>query len=113
MLGTARPCIAMALLLTEPSIKIVRGYTTNTGTMSSWTIKEGNGTETAKITNGETFTIEDGTGIQSELTSTTSGGTITITNTAPDQTVSLTGAGATTISGTYPNFTITLIEFLL
>ena len=59
------------------------GYTTNTGTMSSWIIKEGNGSETATVTNGETVTIEDGTGIQSELTSTSSGGTITITNTAP------------------------------
>ena len=83
------------------------GYTTNTGTMSSWIIKEGNGTETTTVTNGETLTIAQGTGIQSELTSTSSGGTLTITNTAPDQTVSLTGAGATSISGTYPNFTIT------
>ena len=83
------------------------GYTTNTGTMSSWKIKEGNGTETSTVTNGETLTIAQGTGIESELTSTSSGGTLTITNTAPDQTVSLTGAGATSISGTYPNFTIT------
>ena len=52
-----------------------------TGTMSSWILKEGNGTETATVTNGETVTIEDGTGIESELTSTSSGGTITITNT--------------------------------
>jgi len=71
------------------------GYTTNTGTMSSWIIKEGNGSETATVTNGETVTIEDGTGIQSELTSTSSGGTITITNTAPanDSTINV-NAGA-------------------
>lgn len=54
---------------------------TGTGSMSSWIIKEGNGTETATVTDGETVTIEDGTGIESELTSTSSGGTITITNT--------------------------------
>ena len=52
-----------------------------TGTMSSWIIKEGNGSETATVTNGETVTIAQGTGIQSEMTSTSSGGTITITNT--------------------------------
>jgi hypothetical protein len=51
------------------------------GTMSSWTIKEGNGTEETDVTNGETLTIAQGSGIQSELTSTTSGGTIEITNT--------------------------------
>ena len=49
--------------------------------MSSWTIKEGNGTESTAVTNGETLTIAQGSGIQSEMTSTTSGGTITITNT--------------------------------
>ena len=54
------------------------------GTMSSWILKEGNGTETSTVTNGETVTFAQGTGIQSELTSTSSGGTITITNTAPD-----------------------------
>jgi hypothetical protein len=52
-----------------------------TGSMSSWIIKEGNGTESTSVTNGETFTIAQGTGIQSEMTSTSSGGTITITNT--------------------------------
>ncbi len=51
------------------------------GTMSSWTIKEGNGTESTAVTNGETLTIAQGSGIQSEMTSTSSGGTITITNT--------------------------------
>ena len=51
------------------------------GTMSSWTIKEGNGTESTAVTNGETLTIAQGGGIQSEMTSTSSGGTITITNT--------------------------------
>ncbi len=52
-----------------------------TGSMSSWTIKEGNGTESTAVTNGETFTIAQGVGIQSEMTSISSGGTITITNT--------------------------------
>ena len=47
--------------------------------MSSWTIKEGNGTESTAVTNGETLTIAQGSGIQSEMTSTSSGGTITIT----------------------------------
>jgi hypothetical protein len=51
------------------------------GTMSSWNIKEGNGTESTAVSNGETLTIAQGTGIQSEMTSTSSGGTITITNT--------------------------------
>jgi len=60
------------------------GYTTATGTMSSWTIKEGNGVETSTVSNGETLTIAQGTGITSEMTSTVSGGTLTITNTAPN-----------------------------
>ena len=51
------------------------------GTMSSWTIKEGNGAESTEVSNGETLTIGQGAGISSEMTSTTSGGTITITNT--------------------------------
>ena len=51
------------------------------GTMSSWNIKEGNGTESTAVSNGETLTIGQGAGISSEMTSTTSGGTITITNT--------------------------------
>ena len=68
---------------------IATGATANTGTMSSWIIKEGNGTESTTVTNGETVTIEDGTGIESELTSTSSGGTITITNTAPAGTTHL------------------------
>ena len=51
------------------------------GTMSSWTIQEGNGTESTAVTDGETLTIAQGGGIQSEMTSVTSGGTITITNT--------------------------------
>ena len=51
------------------------------GTMSSWTIKEGNGAESTEVSNGETLTIGQGPGISSEMTSTTSGGTITITNT--------------------------------
>ena len=51
------------------------------GTMSSWNIKEGNGTESTAVSNGETLTIAQGAGIQSEMTSTSSGGTIEITNT--------------------------------
>tara|TARA_B110000444_G_scaffold261376_1_gene313024 strand:+ start:3030 stop:6107 length:3078 start_codon:yes stop_codon:yes gene_type:complete len=73
------------------------GYVTSSGgSMSSWIIKEGNGVETATVTNGETFTIAQGTGIQSEMTSTSSGGTITITNTAPNITqTSVTGNAGT------------------
>jgi hypothetical protein len=75
------------------------GYTTASGTMSSWTIKEGNGTESTSVTNGETLTIAQGTGITSEMTSTSSGGTITITNTAPNVTqTTITGnAGSATV----------------
>ena len=51
------------------------------GTMSSWTIKEGNGTESTTVSNGDVLTIAQGTGIESEMTSTVSGGTIQITNT--------------------------------
>ena len=61
------------------------GYVTSSGgSMSSWIIKEGNGTESTTVTNGETVTFAQGTGIQSELTSTSSGGTLTITNTSPN-----------------------------
>jgi len=61
------------------------GYVTSSGgSMSTWILKEGNGTETSTVSNGETVTIAQGTGIQSELTSTSSGGTLTITNTAPN-----------------------------
>tara|TARA_R110000824_G_scaffold65627_2_gene170792 strand:- start:323 stop:2926 length:2604 start_codon:yes stop_codon:yes gene_type:complete len=76
------------------------GYTTATGTMSSWTIKEGNGTESTAVTNGETLTLAQGNGITSEMTSTTSGGTITITNTKPNivqTTVSGNAGTATTL----------------
>ena len=79
----------------------IQGITTGTtgsGSMSSWTIKEGNGTETTSVTNGETLTIAQGTGIQSEMTSTSSGGTITITNTAPD-----TGTPAILSNGSTPS----------
>jgi hypothetical protein len=64
--------------------------------MSSWTIKEGNGTESTSVTNGETLTIAQGTGIQSEMTSTSSGGTITISNTSPNVTTNLTTSTTTT-----------------
>jgi len=76
------------------------GYTTATGTMSSWTIKEGNGTESTSVTNGETLTLAQGNGITSEMTSTSSGGTITITNTKPNivqTTVSGNAGTATTL----------------
>ena len=74
----------------------IQGITTGaTGSMSSWTIKEGNGTESTTVTNGETFTIAQGTGIQSEMTSTSSGGTITITNTAPNVTTNLSKSATT------------------
>ena len=81
------------------------GYSgaTNADNYGSWTIMEGNGSETSTISSGQTLHIEQSTGIQVELTDTRQ---LTITNTAPDQTVSLTGSGATSVSGTYPNFTI-------
>ena len=69
------------------------------GNMSSWTLKEGNGTETSTVTNGETVTFAQGDGIQSELTSTSSGGTLTITNTKPNivQTTVSGNAGSATV----------------
>ena len=69
------------------------------GNMSSWTLKEGNGTETSTVTNGETVTFAQGNGIQSELTSTSSGGTLTITNTKPNivQTTVSGNAGSATV----------------
>ena len=76
------------------------GYVTSSGgSMSTWILKEGNGTETSTVSNGETVTIAQGTGIQSELTSTASGGTLTITNTAPNivQTTVSGNAGSATI----------------
>ena len=85
---------------------------TAVGSMSSFIIKEGNGTETSTVTNGETITFAQGTGIQSELTSTSSGGTLQITNTAPNivQTTITGNAGSASvlnpgrnISGTFFN----------
>ena len=75
---------------------------TAVGSMSSFIIKEGNGTETSTVTNGETITFAQGTGIQSELTSTSSGGTLTITNTSPNivQTTVSGNAGSVT-NGVY------------
>ena len=72
---------------------------TAVGSMSSFIIKEGNGTETSTVTNGETITFAQGTGIQSELTSTSSGGTLQITNTAPNivQTTITGNAGSATV----------------
>ena len=69
---------------------------TGAGSMSSWIIKEGNGTESTTVTNGETLTIAQGTGIQSEMTSTSSGGTITITNTSPNVSTNLSTSTSTT-----------------
>ena len=75
----------------------IMGITTgSTGSMTSWTIKEGNGTESTSVTNGETFTIAQGTGIQSELVATQSGGTIQITNTAPNVSTNLSTSTSTT-----------------
>ena len=76
------------------------GYVTSSGgSMSSWILKEGNGTETSTVTNGETVTFAQGTGIQTELTSTSSGGTLTITNTSPNivQTTITGNAGSATV----------------
>ena len=72
---------------------------TAVGSMSSFIVKEGNGTETSTVTNGETVTFAQGTGIQSELTSTSSGGTLTITNTSPNivQTTITGNAGSATV----------------
>ena len=69
------------------------------GSMSSFIIKEGNGTETSTVTNGETITFAQGNGIESELTSTSSGGTLTITNTKPNivQTTITGNAGSATV----------------
>jgi len=47
----------------------------------SWTIMEGNGTESATISSGQTLHIEQGTGITVEYTATRQ---LTITNTAPN-----------------------------
>ena len=68
--------------------------------MSSWTLKEGNGTETSTVTNGETVTFAQGAGIQTELTSTSSGGTLTISNTITNNTQLTNGRGFTTNTGT-------------
>ena len=77
------------------------GYVTSSGgSMSSWILKEGNGTESTSVTNGETVTFAQGNGITSEMTSTSSGGTLTITNTKPNivqTTVSGNAGTATTL----------------
>ena len=76
------------------------GYVTSSGgSMSSWILKEGNGTEASTVTNGETVTFAQGNGIQSVLTSTSSGGTLTITNTKPNivQTTITGNAGSATV----------------
>ncbi len=89
---------SLASGITAAEVRTLIGAGTGGGSMSSWTIKEGNGTESTSVTNGETFTIAQGTGIESELTSTSSGGTITITNTAPD-----TGTPAILSNGSTPS----------
>ena len=75
------------------------GAGTGSGSMSSWTLKEGNGTETSTVTNGETVTFAQGTGIQSELTSTSSGGTLTITNTGVTSVTAGTGISVSSSTG--------------
>ena len=77
------------------------GYVTSSGgSMSSWILKEGNGTESTSVTNGETVTFAQGTGIETELTSTSSGGTLTISNTITNNNQLTNGAGYTTNTGT-------------
>ena len=76
------------------------GYLTSAGSMSSWILKEGNGTETSTVTNGETVTFAQGAGIQTELTSTSSGGTLTISNTITNNNQLTNGEGYTTNTGT-------------
>ena len=93
--GGGTPTLASGV--TGAEVRTLIGAGTGSGTMTSWTIKEGNGTETAKVSNGEIFTIAQGVGITSEMTSTSSGGTITITNTLPD-----TGRPAILSDGTSP-----------
>ena len=93
--GGGTPTLASGV--TGAEVRTLIGAGTGSGSMSSWTIKEGNGTESTAVTNGETFTIAQGTGITSEMTSTSSGGTITITNTLPD-----TGRPAILSDGTSP-----------
>ena len=93
--GGGTPTLASGV--TGAEVRSLIGAGTGSGSMSSWTIKEGNGTESTAVTNGETFTIAQGTGITSEMTSTSSGGTITITNTLPD-----TGRPAILSDGTSP-----------
>jgi len=93
--GGGTPTLASGV--TGAEVRSLIGAGTGSGSMSSWTIKEGNGTESTSVTNGETFTIAQGTGITSEMTSTSSGGTITITNTLPD-----TGRPAILSDGTSP-----------
>ena len=94
--GGGTPTLASGV--TGAEVRSLIGAGTGSGSMSSWTIKEGNGTESTSVTNGETFTIAQGTGITSEMTSTSSGGTITITNTLPD-----TGRPAILSNGSTPS----------
>ena len=68
--------------------------------MSSFIIKEGNGTETSTVTNGETITFSQGAGIETELVSTSSGGTLRISNTITNNNQLTNGAGYTTNTGT-------------
>ena len=85
--------------ITAAEVRSLIGAGTGSGSMSSWTIKEGNGTESTSVTNGETVTIAQGTGIQSEMTSTSSGGTITITNTGVTSLTASTGISLTSSTG--------------
>tara|TARA_R110002050_G_scaffold109742_4_gene220978 strand:+ start:3245 stop:7165 length:3921 start_codon:yes stop_codon:yes gene_type:complete len=85
------------------------GYLTSAGSMSSWILKEGNGTETSTVTNGETVTFAQGAGIQTELTSTSSGGTLTISNTITNNNQLTNGAGYTTNTGTMTGFGVAAV----
>ena len=83
------------------------GYLTSAGSMSSWILKEGNGTETSTVSNGETVTFAQGAGIQTELTSTSSGGTLTISNTITNNNQLTNGAGYTTNTGSMSSWSLT------
>jgi len=76
------------------------GYVTSSGgSMSSWILKEGNGSETSTVTNGETVTFSQAGLLETELVSTTSGGTLRITNTCTNNNQLTNGAGYTTNVG--------------
>ena len=77
------------------------GYTTNTGTMSSWTISSDSGSGT--ITNGATMKIAGGTNISTSESS----GVVTITNGVTNNNQLTNGAGYTTNTGDITNVSTT------